>query len=90
MHSNARRIAANGMDYSGMRAVEMDDLPIGSVVRTPSGRIGKVLKHRGAQSRQDLFERVLVGFFEPEGDSVTLQPHLLTIITKPDAANDPC
>ena len=83
-------IAANE-EYLGVKArLDMEDFPIGSWVKTPSGRIGTVLKHRGAQSRHDLFQRVIVGFFEPIGDSVALQPHLLTIIDKPEAANDPC
>jgi hypothetical protein len=83
-------IAANE-DYVGVNPrLDMEDFPIGSWVKTPTGRIGTVLKHRGAQSRHDLFQRVIVGFFEPIGDSVALQPHLLTIIDKPDAANDSC
>ena len=89
-HSAYFAIAANE-DYVGVKPrLDMEDFPIGSWVKTPSGRIGTVLKHRGAQSRHDLFQRVIVGFFEPIGDSVALQPHLLTMIDKPDAANDPC
>lgn len=82
-------IAANE-DYLGVKArLDVVDFPIGSWVKTPSGRIGTVLKHRGTQSRHDLFQRVIVGFFEPIGDSVALQPHLLTVIDRPEAANDP-
>jgi hypothetical protein len=33
--------------------LDMEDFPIGSKVKTPSGRVGTVVKHRGAQSRHD-------------------------------------
>lgn len=62
---------------------DMEDFPIGSIVKTPSGRIGTVVKHRGAQSRFDLFQRIIIEFEDPIGDSVALQPHLLTMIKKP-------
>ena len=62
---------------------DMEDFPIGSVVKTPSGRIGTVVKHRGAQSRHDLFQRIIIEFEDPIGDSVALQPHLLTMMKKP-------
>ncbi|MBU3562026.1 hypothetical protein [Polynucleobacter hallstattensis] len=61
---------------------DMEDFPIGSIVKTPSGRVGTVVKHRGAQSRHDLFQRIIVEFEDPIGDSVALQPHLLTMIKK--------
>ena len=63
--------------------LDMEDFPIGSIVKTPSGRIGTVVKHRGAQSRFDLFQRIIIEFEEPIGDSVALQPHLLTMIKLP-------
>ncbi|MBT8534831.1 hypothetical protein G6725_02265 [Polynucleobacter paneuropaeus] len=62
---------------------DMEDFPIGSTVKTPSGRIGTVVKHRGAQSRFDLFQRIIIEFEDPIGDSVALQPHLLTMIRLP-------
>ncbi|MBT8633437.1 hypothetical protein AOC08_06125 [Polynucleobacter paneuropaeus] len=62
---------------------DMEDFPIGSIVKTPSGRIGTVVKHRGAQSRHDLFQRIIIEFEDPIGDSVALQPHLLTMIRLP-------
>ena len=64
---------------------DMEDFPIGSKVKTPSGRVGTVVKHRGAQSRHDLFQRIIIEFDEPIGDSVALQPHLLTLIKEPIA-----
>ena len=65
--------------------LDMEDFPIGSIVKTPSGRIGTVVKHRGAQSRFDLFQRIIIEFEDPIGDSVALQPHLLTMIKRPAA-----
>ena len=62
---------------------DMEDFPIGSIVKTPSGRVGTVVKHRGAQSRHDLFQRIIIEFEDPIGDSVALQPHLLTMMKKP-------
>ena len=62
---------------------DMEDFPIGSIVKTPSGRVGRVVKHRGAQSRHDLFQRIIIEFEDPIGDSVALQPHLLTMVKKP-------
>ena len=62
---------------------DMEDFPIGTIVKTPSGRVGRVVKHRGAQSRHDLFQRIIIEFEDPIGDSVALQPHLLTMIKKP-------
>ena len=64
---------------------DMEDFPIGSIVKTPSGRIGTVVKHRGAQSRFDLFQRIIIEFEDPIGDSVALQPHLLKMIKRPAA-----
>lgn len=68
--------------------LDMDDCPIGTKVKTPTGRIGIVIKHCGAQSRKDLFQRVVIQFKHPRGDTVTLQPHLLTILNESEAAND--
>ena len=66
---------------------DMEDFPIGSIVKTPSGRVGRVVKHRGAQSRHDLFQRIIIEFDEPFGDSVALQPHLLKMIRRPEASS---
>ena len=69
------------------RDIEIDRFPIGSRVRTPSGRTGTVIKHRGSESRLDCFVRVTVQFDGGRRhDLVTLQPHLLTeCCTGPDA-----
>lgn len=61
------------------RDIEIDRFPLGARVRTPSGRTGTVIKHKGAESKRDHFMRVTV---QMDGgsrhDLVTLQPHLLT------------
>lgn len=79
MQANQTNQAMAGVIYRP----DMEDFPIGSIVKTPSGRIGTVVKHRGAQSRFDLFQRIIIEFEEPIGDSVALQPHLLTMIQLP-------
>ena len=81
MQSNSRMVGV-------VDRLDMEDFPIGSLVQTPSGRIGTVIKHRGAQSRHDLFQRIIIEFDEPYGDTVALQPHLLTIINRVKACND--
>jgi hypothetical protein len=68
--------------------LDMEDFPIGSEVQTPSGRIGTVIKHRGAQSRHDLFQRIIIEFDEPIGDTVALQPHLLTMVNRFEASHE--
>ena len=61
------------MDKPSSSHLDMDDVPIGSIVKTPSGRVGVVIKHRGAESKLDLFQRVVIKFYEPLGDSVVSQ-----------------
>lgn len=72
------------------RDVDMDELPVGSRVRTPTGRIGTVIKHRGAESKHDHFMRVTV---QMDGGShhnlVTLQPRLLQRLDKCPMAMEP-
>lgn len=61
------------------RDIDIERFPAGTRVMTPTGRIGTVIKHRGAESKLDHFLRVTV---QIDGggrhDVVTLQPHLLT------------
>lgn len=61
------------------RDVDVEDFPPGTRVRTPSGRTGTVIKHKGGESKRDHFMRVTV---QMDGgsrhDLVTLQPHLLS------------
>lgn len=60
------------------RDVDIEHFPVGTRVRTPSGRTGTVVKHRGAESKFDHFLRVTVRL---DGGTrhnlVTLQPRLL-------------
>lgn len=61
------------------RMLDMDDMPVGTRVQTPSGRVGTVIKHRGAESKLDHFQRLTVQLDNgTRHDLVTLQPHLLT------------
>lgn len=61
--------------------LDLEDFPPGSLARTPSGRVGIVLKHKGAQSKRDHFQRVMLHFGGGPTDTVMLQPHLLEPIT---------
>lgn len=67
-----------------MRDVDLDQFPIGTLVRTPSGRVGKVIKHRGAESKHDHFLRLVVHFGGGPRDSVVLQPRLLVPVKNPE------
>lgn len=60
---------------------DLDDFPPGTLARTPSGRIGIVIKYKGAESRRDHFQRVVLRFNADPRDSVTLQPQMLEPIT---------
>jgi hypothetical protein len=58
--------------------LDMDDFPVGTRVQTPTGRIGTVIKHKGAESKLDHFQRLTVRLDGgARHDLVTLQPHLL-------------
>ena len=71
------------------RDADIDQFPIGTVVRTPSGRVGVVVKHRGAESRHDHFLRLVVHFGGGPRDSVVLQPTLLQPVKSPaDDSNE--
>jgi hypothetical protein len=66
--------------------LDMDDFPVGTRVMTPTGRIGTVVKHRGAESKLDHFQRLTVQLDNgTRHDLVTLQPHLLTKCPPEDA-----
>ncbi len=61
------------------RMLDMEDFPVGTRVMTPTGRVGTVIKHRGAESKFDHFMRVTVRLDGGKRHNlVTLQPHLLT------------
>lgn len=60
------------------RDVDVDHFPPGTRVKTPTGRTGTVIKHRGHESKFDHFLRVTVLMDGgTRHDLVTLQPHLL-------------
>lgn len=61
---------------------EIEDFPLGCVVRTPTGSIGVVVKHRYA-SKIDHFARVDVQFSHNPRDGVVLQPKYLELIELP-------
>ncbi len=63
------------------RLLDMEDFPLGTVVRTPSGRVGKVVKHH-TESKLDHFQRVSVQFGKNPRDGVVLQPQFLIIVDK--------
>jgi len=66
---------------------DIDDFPPGTWVRTPSGKVGSVLKARGSESKHDHFQRVVVYFGGGPRDTVVLQPHLLTKLDKHPASD---
>ena len=65
------------------RDVDIDRYPVGAKVQTPSGRIGVVIKHKGAESKHDHFMRVTVQLENGKRDLVTLQPKLLKLVERP-------
>ncbi len=68
---------------------DMDDFPPGSVVQTPSGRVGIVIKHQNAASKRDHFQRLQVHFGGGPRDSVLLQPDVLRPIQACTVASRP-
>ncbi len=61
---------------------ELEDFPLGCVVRTPTGSVGVVVKHRQT-SKIDHFCRIDVQFSNNPRDGVVLQPKYLTLIEMP-------
>jgi len=61
---------------------EIEDFPLGCVVKTPTGCIGVVVKHRYA-SKIDHFARVDVQFSNNPRDGVVLQPKYLVLVELP-------
>lgn len=60
---------------------DVDDFPPGSVVVTPTGKTGVVIAHKGYESRQDPFMRVMIKLDGGDRqDIVQLQPHYLRLI----------
>mgnify|MGYP000877083197 CR=1 FL=1 len=64
-----------------MRMIDIENIPVGAVVKTPTGRVGVVIKHLKGQSKKDAFDRVMVRYNgKNKRDLATLQPHLLKIM----------
>lgn len=60
---------------------ELEEFPIGSMVMTPTGRIGIVVKHH-TTSKIDHFERISISFGKNPRNGVVLQPQYLTMLQK--------
>lgn len=75
---------------SKLRAKDAEDIPIGSIVKTPSGRLAEVLGYRGnqgkrARSGRDHRTRLQCRYLDPEGraresGAVPLLPELVTVV----------
>ncbi|MGB3423829.1 MAG: hypothetical protein WBF84_06715 [Castellaniella sp.] len=67
------------------RLRDVESFPIGTRVITPLGYPGVVIKHQGAESKDDMHERCVVqyqlgrGFEGEDRNMVTLLPHLLKL-----------
>jgi len=62
---------------------DVEDFPVGVRVITPTGRLGVVVAHKGAESREDVYERCVVRYQSGGGldrDTVQLLPHLLKLV----------
>lgn len=64
------------------RLLDVDAFPVGTRVVTPTGRLGVVVAHKGAESRHDAHERCVVRFTGRGGGgrdrgTVELLPSLL-------------
>lgn len=74
------------------RLRDVDEFPIGVLVKTPTGRLGVVVAHKGAESRDDRHERCTVRYHRGGGgdrDTVTLLPSLLKLASG-GSANRSC
>ncbi|MGL5117539.1 MAG: hypothetical protein ACRC7G_02445 [Beijerinckiaceae bacterium] len=68
------------------KMLDMEDFPLGTWVKTPTGKLGTVIKARGAESKHDHFQRVVVWFGGGARDTIVLQPHLLVKLDKHPSA----
>lgn len=79
LSSNRTEIIKGGR-HRRHRLRDVDEFPIGVWVKTPTGRLGVVVAHKGAESRDDRHERCTIRYHCGGGedrDTVTLLPHLL-------------
>ncbi len=68
-----------------MDKLDLDEIPIGARVKTPTGRTGTVIRHTGPGSKLDHFVRIVIQLDDGLRDAcrVTLQPHLVRRINEP-------
>lgn len=62
------------------RLLDVDAFPVGTRVVTPTGRLGVVVAHKGAESKGDAHERCMVRYLDRGGRdraTVALMPSLL-------------
>lgn len=62
------------------RLLDVDAFPVGMRVITPTGRLGVVVAHKGAESKGDAHERCMVRYLDRGGRdraTVALMPSLL-------------
>lgn len=60
-----------------------EEIPVGSIVRTPMGKMARVIGHRGY--RRDHIVRLWLQYLEPENkrfDKVLLPPFCVVVVTK--------
>lgn len=58
----------------------IERFPVGSLVRTPSGRTARVIKHSSGYSKKDLLERIYLKYTDArdgECNQVVLPPYML-------------
>lgn len=67
--------------------VEADAIPIGATVRTPTGRLAKVIGHTGKPrggGQVDPFPRLICRYLNPKNkrfDTFRLQPSLVEVVS---------
>jgi hypothetical protein len=72
---------------TGRRPRDVEEIPIGSVVRTPLGELAKVVAHRGGKrmggGSKDSHERLVCRYLQPKNkryDLVILLAELVTVV----------
>lgn len=64
--------------HEWLYAQDEEDLPVGTLVMTPSNALGVIIKHRAGASRQDGCSRVVGRYVGGSAKNLfTLQPNLL-------------
>lgn len=78
-----------GLLRTGRRPRDAEEIPIGSIVRTPLGELARVVAHRGGKrmggGNKDCHERLVCRYLQPKNkryDLVILLAELVTIVPK--------